>query len=342
MNDWIKLSDAEYSPGGVASLTGTMKPGLLAPELPIIRAEHELADRLGVDPAHVMLTNSCTAALSLAYHFLSQGGQLAVEAPVLTWPSSYSYAPNKNLVDTDAAGWPAWSDRSDVVRVVVSLWGRHPPVHVLQSAAGVRTAQELPRSPVILDAAHYFGSGLDELAAGRVAAVAYSFGPAKEVPAVRGGALISPLINETWRAFANSGVIGRYGIYPLGGNYRMAEPFAALLIAQLTHFKAWKERREEILEYYAEHLDVPLLTHPGEVSGHLAVIQAKSEDDRNRIVGRLLDNEIQYGVHYQVPAWMPAALVPKAWYLSRTIISLPCHTHLLTPDLERVVKAVAG
>lgn len=332
MSDWIKLSSPEYDNVATAAMLEALAPGQLDPTAWCRAAETALAQFLNVPRDQVLLTSSCTAALHIATVMLSQHDGQVVEAPVFTWPSTYSHAQHRNLVDTDAGAWPIWSDREDVLRIVVSLWGRPIPARCLAAPGG----------PFILDAAHSFGYGLDLLAQGRVAAVCYSFGPQKEVPCVRGGAVVSPHITPAWRALAHSGTLDRYGVMERGWNYTMPEPFAAMLPRQLDLVEQRKALRRATMRSYISDPDIRSLSYvsPEDASGHLMVLEARDETERTRWAGNLLTNRIECGIHYQMPAWLPPAKFPTAWGLSRRVLSVPLHTHLTPTDVERVVKAI--
>lgn len=338
MDKWLKLSSASYCKEGLDDMLLALAPGQMRPQQWQDDAERALAEVLGVDPAFVVLTGSGTAALTIAHYMLGNHGRMPVEAPVLTWPSTYSYARNVELRDVlaDCAHAVNWSDTPGRVRVPVALWGVEVPAGELSRCR--------ERGPVVYDCSHRFRGGLDALCAGAVNAVTYSFGPTKEVPACRGGAVVSPHVTPAWRAFRDSGTVGRDMVIPSGGNFEIAEPFAALLTEQLWHWEAAYATRQALLGEYSRFLVGPvgaprLLTQPG-ASGHLCVVKCESETERDVRIGRLRDGMIECGVHYPLPLWLVPVKFPGALELSSRLLSLPIHTHMGKDDVLRVVNTM--
>lgn len=290
-------------------------------------AEDALSTKLGVPKNWVLLTNSCTAALHLAYLMIDSSKPLETQA--MTWPSTYSYAPVKYLVDVDWNGLPKWTDRTDVVRVVVSLWGR--PVDCPLTGLN------------IIDAAQAFGLGLDDLRSERAKAVCYSFGAVKEVTTGRGGALVSPYITDQLRAAADSGTLHRNPIVEMGWNYGMTELAAAILPEQLRMHTEHKRQRQRLLERYDQRLGgfyMDVMTRPSGCSGHVMVIRCLSDAIRYKIIGALLKEEIEVSVHYDVPCWMPLTDTPVAADLARRLVTLPLHTHMSEKSVNWVCDVV--
>jgi len=332
----LKLSSADYPENAAELMAAALAPGQLDPESWQRDAEVKLAEFLGVDPMDVLLCGSGTAALTIAHHFLGDNGKLPVEAPALTWPSSYCYSPFVRLVDCPASHSPAWS-KDLLLRVPVALWGLPVNIGVLEVIR--------PHGPVVYDCCHAFGKGLEELEDELVDAVVYSFGPTKQVPCVRGGAVVSPHINKWWRAYRDSGTLGRHFLMNRGGNFEIPEPFAALLSAQLDVPKVLREDRYRaaLLEAYASAFDgkpLALLTHPNYASGHLCVVLFPNEGARITAMGRLNQANVQYGLHYGLPAWLPLNLFPFAHDLSLRTLSLPCHLHMTQADALRVAETI--
>ncbi len=337
---WLKLSAPYYCDEGIDAVVEYLDtaPGNLTPEAPRAQFETELAAYLGVPAPWVLATNSCTAALSIACECLDQGR--GIEAPALTWPATYAHARERVLVDASQGDPPApqWSEVPGRVRVAVALWGRRAPL------------PPRDRGPIIVDAAHAFGAHLDDLRERRVDAVCYSFGPLKEVPCSRGGALVSPhCADAMWRAAVDSGTRGRHAIYGWGGNYEMGEPECVLGLKQLAHPAAWAAQRRGVLRAYAANwsergaaYNGRLLTLPDEASGHLCVALANTAQVRLQWMSALLASRIQCGIHYELPLWLPATQFPVAWEWSQRILSLPLHLGVTEEDVARVVALLAS
>lgn len=343
MREAIKLSAPLYCEKGRAAALDYLSnaPGNLDPEAPRARFEAELAAYLGVPAAWVIATNSCTAALTIACRMLDTKGA-GVEAPVLTWPATYAHSGPAALVDVapteHGEPTPEWPRSAGRVRIPVALWGIEA---VLPPRDG---------GPIVVDAAHALGAHIEDLREGRVDAVCYSFGPLKEVPCSRGGALVSPFCGDAkWRAASDSGTHGRHGLFPWGGNYQMGEPECVLGVYQLAYAAEWREYRQKLLRWYGTYWSECglgstgcLLTEPGEASGHLCVALANSHTQRELWRARLLASDIQCGVHYELPLWAPAVQWPSAWDWSQRILSLPCHLGIGEQQLRLICSTLAG
>lgn len=297
------------------------------------RATHSLAAALGVPPEWVLLTNSGTAALAIAYHMLAKDRM--VEAPAMTWPATYVCAPRYTLVDSERRFYgmhELFSSEPGHVRVHVPLWGAES-----WTDADVQKYSEL--GPVIIDAAHLFGSVRHRawLEKGHVQAVTYSFGPQKEITTWRGGALISPHLTDEVRAFANVGTSGRDLVAPAGGNYLMSEPAMAVLCAQLGRFCTMQDWRMNILAVYESRLSMLTQTdYPRPAGGHLAVAEFQSPAAAQAAAHLLSKADIMTGHHYPLPPIYPRALFPKAATISSRIITLPCHLDMGPEDAHHV------
>lgn len=282
-----------------------------------------LSQRLGVPMEWILLTNSCTAALATIYHFVAK--DKIVECPVMTWPSSYACAPQYALLDTTE-----YTELPNRVRTVVDLWGMHNQLDVHQCAK---------HGPVVVDAAQNVLDPvhIEELRSGKAYAVAYSFGPVKQISANLGGAIISPHITEYWYAFANSGCIERHAIYGCGFNFCMGEPNAALALSQLQQFDQMQTHRHAILRIYEDNVSGYVSARG---SGHLAVYTAKTPMRRDAIRVALHAENISTGLHYGMPDHLPLTMFPDSEYTSRTILTLPCHCAMSLADAERIANVV--
>lgn len=272
--------------------------------------QRSLATRMGVPPEWVIPTASCTAALHCAGRLLLGS---AVVAPLLTYSATWSWALVEGrdlaLIDPDEEGWPI-----EPVDIGVDLWGR-----------------EFGGECKILDAAHRFtpkehGQMLQE---GQCLAVCYSFGPLKEVPWLRGGAVVSPSVTEEWWEFLNVG--NRRDKTPAGPGIKglIQDPEAAAVVAQLRTLRKRYAARQRVLEVYAEYFGDALLTKPGEASGHLAVLRFESEGHCLLVKGALDRLGVEWSVHY-----------PVDHELARRIISVPCHDRLTRAGAHKVARLI--
>jgi len=320
----LKLSDNVYPPIAKDAALATLGAGITDPEAVQYVAEVRLAAYLNVPPEWVMLTNSATSALHLAYQFMLMGRRPQV--PVYTWPASYTAAGRYTLVDADP--WPYFQDEENPFTVGVCMWGQPWRFGHVD----------------LLDAAHAFGEGIDQLRSDEVSAVVYSFGPRKEIPCMRGGALISKRIDNRWRAYRDSGTIGPHAVFHKGLNLEMSELSAAILGESLPFHEGQKLRRQTMMQRYFVNLrDVPsvrVLTSGG--SGHLEVLHFESEIQRDAVAWALKKNDIQSGIHYRLPMWLAPTKFPRAYDLSTKVLSVPLHLNMDEKDVDRVCQIIAA
>ena len=329
--EWLPFSSPTYNDEDCAAWANALRP-MDYPDGPAVWLEQSLADLIGVRPDQVLVTNSATAALAITYHFFFReqarlGLPQELEAPVMTWPASYAPAPSYTLVDGDVNG-TMWSKKKGIIRTDVQLYGR--PYNL---------APREDSSLIVLDAAQNL---LDPehrvlLSQKDVDAVVYSFGPVKQISAVRGGCVISPHITPEWRAFRDSGTVGRYATYPFGCNYEIGEPNAALAMSQLRRFPDMQEHRKKILEIY-EHTRGCVTT--GIFSGHLAVVQARDPLQAMAWRTALTAAKIKTGLHYPLPLHLPAVNFPHARDLADTAVTIPCHCSMTLNDARLVSKII--
>lgn len=284
-----------------------------------------VATAVGVPPSWVLMTNSCTSALTAAYYF---NPNIRVSVPLMTY--SATAAPARLLgrevhsVDVDDAGWSV-----EDTTVAVDLWGRAAPT-------GLQTR--------ILDAAHRFAGEEHAALADRGVAICYSFGPQKEVSCPQGGALVWSAMEdaetrEQVEAFINYGQRGRVATGRGGICGWMPEPTAVLLGAHMAKQQRQKDYsiRQSLLETYDSFLGTLLLTKPGEASGHVAVVLLPDEGSAKAVRATFKRLQIECGHHYPIGTRYAGT---NAYALSRRILTLPCHTHMVPKDAAKIARTV--
>lgn len=318
----LKLSDNVIPASAKEAAMKTLAAGIEDPEAIQGLAEATLAAHLKVPPEWVLLTNSATSALHIAYKFLLEGRRPQV--PVFTWPATFTAAGRYQLVDADP--YPYFHDEDSPFRVGVEMWGRPWNMGHVH----------------LLDSSHRFGGGIDALRSDTTEAVIYSFGPRKEIPCMRGGAVISKRIDNRWRAYRDSGTMGPHSVYPHGLNLEISELSAALLHESLPYHQQNYDKRGCLLNRYIRNLSgsVPCLTGPLD-SGHLMVVRL-NDYQRDAVAWALKKEGIQSGVHYRYPLWLKPTKFPRAYELSQHVLSLPLHLNMDESDVDRVCEVVKG
>jgi len=176
-------------------------------------------------------------------------------------------------------------------------------------------------------------------------AASFSFYPGKNLGAYgdAGGMVTNhDDIAKIARAIANHGQEGKHNHTREGRNSRMDGIQAAVLNTKLPHLETWTEGRRKNAHLYHSLLNENVVK-PIEREGfrhvfHLYVIQ---HEDRNWLMAKLKEVQIDTAVHYPVPLpLMPCytarfhhteADYPVAARLAKRILSLPMYSEL-TPD----------
>lgn len=328
---WKLLSPPWVDAYVVEKMIVAMKRGWWAPGPRAHTVEKIVARELGVDPSYVVATRSATVALEAAYRFLLPDLEKIRVSP-LTFVSTYSGAANAGIplewVDVDEDGWPLAE-----VDVAVDLHGRP---HSLGGGLG-------RGSPRLVDAAHrVLAPEHGDLVRGGTALV-YSFDLRKEVSCLVGGCLVSEQIPNTYaREWLHFGLgEQRVPIPDLGGtNGGLPDPLAAQAIEALKRRWRGQQKRTRVLEVYEQAFGKYLLTKPGDASGHLAVLRARSEGEARLVRNALNYHRVENSCHYAVPE---AYGCPNATALAKRLVTLPCNTYMKIPgDPRRVARIVVG
>ena len=148
-----------------------------------------------------------------------------------------------------------------------------------------------------------------------------------------------------------------YEVIAPGFKYNLTDIAAGLGIHQLNKVEQFQKRREEIANFYNEHLkELPLTLPPMPLKGdvhswHLYVIQLNKDlsFSRDRFIELMYENGIGCGVHYIPlhlhPYWRDTyKLTPEMFPVSQRVfeqsVSLPIYSKMTDEDLKRVVSSV--
>lgn len=340
--------------------------------------EREAAAFVGA--GHAVAVSSCTAALELALRAL----RLPTGSNVLTSAVTFCGAVNAIihaghvpvLVDIDpetlmpnpetTAAAVRRSGRADAM-VVLHFAGFPAPVERLAEAAG------LPLDRVIEDAAHAFGTWVDDRPVGAIsAATCFSFYATKNLPIGEGGMVTTDssdvadtirrtrlhgMSRDAWKRYAPGGM-WRYDVEETGLKANMTDLQAAIGRAQLGRFPQWQQRRENLVRLYDELLaEVPGIARPpwprrGRHAWHLYVIRLRAQFgiDRDTLIERLSQRGIDCSVHF-IPIHHltrfrhlldPSEALPGADEAFARFVSLPLYPGLRDVDVVRVCSEIAA
>ena len=214
---------------------------------------------------HGICVSSGTVALSIAIKSVGIGCGDEVILPAYTFIASASAI-------LDAGAIPVFVDidpntyNIDVAKIEEAITAKTAgimPVHFggrpvdMDSLLKIAQKHQLK---IIEDAAQAWGSEWNHRKVGAIGdAGGFSFQASKNITAAEGGIILTN-DDETakfCRSYANCGRIEGgvwYEHYYLGGNFRMTELQAALLLAQFDRYPAMKSKREKNANYLSKHL----------------------------------------------------------------------------------------
>jgi len=208
---------------------------------------------------------------------------------------------------------------------------------------------------VIEDAAQSFGGSIRDKKVGVFGDVAAtSFYPAKPLGCYGdGGAIFTNDTNlaEECKAIRIHGTKkDKYNSEMIGLNGRLDSIQAAVLLEKLSIFDEELEMRNEVNSYYRKYLNNSQY-HPQDYqSAHaLFSIVLGSNDKRDKLISRLLENKIPSVVYYKFPIHLMEAFqylgynkgyLTVSEKLSDTILSLPMHPYLTEQDIDCILQTI--
>jgi dTDP-4-amino-4,6-dideoxygalactose transaminase len=178
----------------------------------------------------------------------------------------------------------------------------------------------------------------------------FSFFPTKNLGAIGDGGMITTKDSELFQKMLRLRQYGwddeRNCQFP-GYNSRLDELQAAVLRIKLRHLNEKNKKRNVIAVQYTRLLSGTRITTPSPRDKclhafHLYVIRTR---DRDNLLQKLKDNQIQALIHYKLPVHMQSYYLGKAnlkhtTAISREILSLPMHPALKEGCISRVCEVI--
>jgi dTDP-4-amino-4,6-dideoxygalactose transaminase len=207
---------------------------------------------------------------------------------------------------------------------------------------------------VIEDACQAHGAEYKGKKAGSIGDMGcFSFYPTKNLGAYGdGGAIVTDNeeINETLMQMRNYGQSEKYHYDFVGVNSRLDELQAVILQTKLKYLDKWIESRRKNALMYTELLRDSDLTAPAEKkfakhAYHLYVIRSKNRD---YLIKKLLENDIQSQIHYPVPVHKQKAYsslnnnssLKMTDKICNEILSLPLHPWISHEEILKVTDCL--
>lgn len=239
------------------------------------------------------------------------------------------------------------------------------PVHLFGQCADMEPIMQFARTHslhVIEDNAQALGavytfSDKTRKQAGTIGTIGTtSFFPSKNLGCYGdGGAMLTndDELAEKLRIIANHGQRIKYYHDIVGVNSRLDTLQAAILLAKLKHLDRFTTSRNEVAQYYKDHLDpdkfkTPVLTGNSTHVFHQYTILVK-KGNRDALQKYLSEHGVPSMIYYPVPLHLQNAYkmpgfdkgsFPVAEELSRTVISLPIHTEMEAEELEYICQTL--
>jgi dTDP-4-amino-4,6-dideoxygalactose transaminase len=320
--------------------------------------EREFADFCGT--RHCVALSSGTAALHVG--LLALGVQQGHE--VITSPNTFVAAAEAItycgavpvFVDIDPA--TANLDARLLERAITPRTRAMMPVHLYGRPADMDAIREIAARHdvrILEDAAQAHGARYRGRRVGGLAqAGGFSFYPTKNLGACgEGGALTTDdgQIANFARSARSHGQTARYEHEFVGFNYRMQGYQGAVLRIKLRRLYAWTARRQEIAREYRRllagaRLEMPVDDPRDECVYHQFVIYVSN---RNAVIARLREREIETSVHYPRPVHLqpaysslgyPPGIFPHSERACERVLSLPMFPSLTAEQIAHVAGSV--
>lgn len=330
--------------------------------------------------ADVLLTTSCTAALELSAMLLDLGPGDTVIVPSFTFTTTALafVRQGARLLFCDIEPRTLGLDPRHVAELLAD------PVHgptvravvlvhyagIACDVAGIREAlAERPDVAIVEDNAHgLFGTWRGEPlgSLGRFATL--SFHETKNISCGEGGALLLNDPDDVGRAWVHydkgtdrqafmQGEVDKYSWRDTGSSFGLADPLAAILLAQLEEREVIQGRRRSVFERYltglSEHADalglgLPHVPDDREPAYHLFHVLLPDPERRPEVIAQLRARGVPTAFHYvplhdSVGGRRFAAVqgeCPVSSEVSARLLRLPFHQELEESDCDRVVTAL--
>lgn len=353
----LKKQYKDYQSDIDAAIARVLEHGayVMGPE--VAQLEQELASYVGVK--HCVATSNGTTALAVSLMALHIGpGDEVITTPFSFFASAEAIAllgATPVFVDVEPHTYninphnlrAAITSKTKAI-MPVSLYGQTAELTAINAIAAEYGL------PVVEDAAQSFGAEHHgRRSCGLTTLACTSFFPSKPLGCYGdGGACFTnddDLATEL-RAITNHGQKERYQHDRVGINGRLDSIQAAVLLEKLKHFDREIAQRQQVAQWYQQHLD-PTLTPPTVLAHNVSVyaqytIQVQARDQLQQ---QLAAHHIPTAVHYpkglhQQPGLEgliePRQSFPVTEHLAARVLSLPFHPYLSLEDVKVIANQV--
>lgn len=368
MQNLIRLSKSCIGEAEKAAVMGVLNREYLGMGAEVQQFEKALTDFFG-RPA-VCVVNG-TAALHLAVQACNIGSGDEVLVPSITYVSSFQAisATGAKPVACDVDPLSLIVDLKDAANRLTSNTKAIMPVHY---SGGVGDLEEIYSFAkhhglrVIEDAAHAFGTTYNGKRIGGTGDIScFSFDGIKNITSGEGGCIVTD-DESVLQTVKDARMLGvekdtekRYSgqrswefkVNNQGWRYHMSNIMASIGLEQLRSFDHVARKRQELAKLYDRLFAgstniIPLVRDYETVVPHIYVVKISDMQDRKTLQEKLLQSNIQTGIHYQPNHLLAFYYDPLSRPFPVTdevfpqLLTLPLHADLTDADVEAVVSAL--
>lgn len=325
----------------------------------VARLEQEFADYCGT--RHAIAVNTGTSALHLALLAAGIGpGDEVITVPFtfIATVSAICYT-GATPVFVDVEPVTLTMDPAKIEAAITPRTKAIIPVHLYGQMADMDPINAIAEQYgllVIEDACQAHGAEYRGRRAGSLGVSGcFSFYPGKNLGACGEGGMAVTSNDEhakMMRMLRDWGQEQRYHHLLKGFNYRMDGIQGAILRVKLRHLDAWTKARRDHASHYSSMLAGSTVVSPPVERAdrrHVYHVYAVRCRDRAAVQRSLQAEDIQFGLHYPIPAHLQKAHVdlghrvgdfPISEAAADEVLSLPIYPELSRKQVARVVSAV--
>jgi len=332
----------------------------------VFEFEKAVSDSLGA--RHTIAVNTGTAALHIALDALDLQPSDEVIVPSLTFAASIQAIMSCNArpvfceVDESTLNISIEDVKEKITKKTKAIMPVHYGGQPCDMDELLAIAQQHSLH-IVEDAAHAFGSLYKGKKIGSFGDITcFSFDPIKNITCGEGGAVVTNseelaqrvikkrilgIDKDTWRRYKNERS-WFYEVVDKGFRYHMSNINAAIGLAQLKKADGFAARKRQICRDYdaafkgIEHIE--LLRRDYETIFPFNYV-IKVKDDRDALLERLKENEIDAGIHYIPNHLQPVfkeytLALPVTERLFGQILTLPLYSDMQDSDVAKIIEAV--
>ena len=364
----IRLSKSCIGPSEINAVTDVLKHEFLGMGEEVKEFENQLSNFFG-RPAVCVVNGTAALHLALQSIGLKSGDEVLVQS--LTYVASIQAISSTNAkpVFCDVNPDTLTLDLEDAQKRITKRTKAIMPVHY---AGGVGNLNEIYNFAkkfnlrVIEDAAHAFGTIHENKLIGSFGDICcFSFDGIKNITSGEGGCVLTndkDLINKIKDARllgvekdTDNRFSGKrsweFDVKTQGWRYHMSNLMAAIGIEQLKRFEEFSKKRKTFSKLYFKllsnnkYIDMPKIDYENSLM-HIFPILLNDKYDRDIFREKLLEKDIQTGIHYFPNHLLSFYNSESNNYLKNTeqiypkLITLPLHPDLCESDIKFIVSSL--